>query len=127
MPVFASDPVVGGFMGAGSVTNANRGYSPKAEESQGVSISPPTVMTGNASSGLIRPSPSDAGDSRAPSQPKPRPSEGPSFHAELENTEDARKRKPLEEEKRFLIRYTSWARPLDPIRKPTIDDPGEGF
>ncbi|KAG8671843.1 hypothetical protein FPOAC2_05204 [Fusarium poae] len=92
MPVFASDPVVGGFMGAGSVTNANRGYSPKAEESQGVSISPPTVMTGNASSGLIRPSPSDAGDSRAPSQPKPRPSEGPSFHAELENTEDARKR-----------------------------------
>ncbi|GKU05113.1 hypothetical protein FLAG1_07624 [Fusarium langsethiae] len=90
MPVFASDSVGGTFMGAGAATNANRGYSPKAEASQGVSISPPTTTAGNASSGPIRQSPPDAGDLRAPSQPKP--SGGPSFHAELENTEEARKR-----------------------------------
>ncbi|KAH6992693.1 hypothetical protein EDB82DRAFT_158171 [Fusarium venenatum] len=90
MPVFASESVGEIFIGAGSTTDASRGYSPKAEESQGVSISPPTATTRNASSGPTRPSPPSIGDSRAPSQPKP--SGGPSFHAELENTEDARKR-----------------------------------
>lgn len=70
-------------MRAGAAANANG-------ESQGVSISPPTATTGNSGSGPTRQSPSDMSDSRAPSQPKS--SGGPSFHAELENTEDARKR-----------------------------------
>ncbi|CAF3433121.1 unnamed protein product [Fusarium graminearum] len=83
MPVFTSDSVGGSFMRAGAAANANG-------ESQGVSISPPTATTGNSGSGPTRQSPSDMSDSRAPSQPKS--SGGPSFHAELENTEDARKR-----------------------------------
>jgi hypothetical protein len=77
-------------MGAGAVANANRGFSPRVEESRGVSFSPSTAATGNFSSGSIRQSPSGVSNLGAPSQPKP--SGGPSFHAELEDTEDARKR-----------------------------------
>lgn len=89
MPVFASGSAEGHFMGAETAANTNSGSSPKAEESHGVSLSASTATTGNISSGSTRQSPSGTSDMN-PRRPEARG--GASFHAELEDTEDARKR-----------------------------------
>lgn len=88
MPNFTSDSTEGGFMAAAE--NTNRGLFSKPDESHGVPLSPPTAMTNNVSTGSTGQSSSGVGDMAARSQPKV--GRGPSFHAELEDTEDARKR-----------------------------------
>ncbi|KAM0207628.1 hypothetical protein ACHAQD_011983 [Fusarium lateritium] len=85
MPSFAT----GSIMGDQATSNATRHFSPRAEESHGVSLSPPTGHSGDVSPSSTRQSPSGVG---IMSPPKAVASGGPSFHAELEDTEDARKR-----------------------------------
>lgn len=85
MPVL----VGGDFMGDHTAPGASSRFSPKAEESQGVSLSPPSGAPGSVSPNSTRQSPSGGSD-LGPPEPKSRG--GPSFHAELEDTEDARKR-----------------------------------
>ncbi|KAF4342545.1 hypothetical protein FBEOM_3521 [Fusarium beomiforme] len=84
-------PSIGGssFMGSPVTTNANTHFSPKVDEPQGVSLSPPSGAPGSVSPNSMRQSPADGSD-LGPPEPKSRG--GPSFHAELEDTEDARKR-----------------------------------
>ncbi|KAF9766381.1 hypothetical protein IL306_001233, partial [Fusarium sp. DS 682] len=84
-------PSIGGssFMGSPVTTHVNAHFSPKAEESQGVSLSPPSGAPGSVSPNSTRQSPAGGSD-LGPPEPKSR--RGPSFHAELEDTEDARKR-----------------------------------
>ncbi|KAF5023666.1 hypothetical protein F66182_4286 [Fusarium sp. NRRL 66182] len=75
----------GGYVARGD----NNTIPPKAEESQGVSLSPPSAANNKVSPSSLRQSPSGAGDLVTP---EARTYGGPSFHAELENTEEARKR-----------------------------------
>lgn len=89
MPVFASGSAEGHFMGAETAANANSGSSPKAEDSHGVSLSAPTAATGSIGPGSTRQSSSGTSDKNPP---RPEARGGTSFHAELEDTEDARKR-----------------------------------
>lgn len=79
----------GTMMGDEAVSNATRHFLSKAEESLGVSLSPPTGHSGEVSPSSTRQSPSGVGSM---SPPNAVASGGPSFHAELEDTEDARKR-----------------------------------
>ncbi|SPJ79881.1 uncharacterized protein FTOL_08272 [Fusarium torulosum] len=79
----------GTMMGDQAASNATRHFSPKAEESHGVSLSPPTGHSGDVSPSSTRQSPSGVGNM---SPPNTVARGGPSFHAELEDTEDARKR-----------------------------------
>ncbi|RBR19136.1 hypothetical protein FVER53590_02548 [Fusarium verticillioides] len=85
MPVLAG----GDFMGGHAAHGTSSRFSSKAEESQGVSLSPPSGAPGSVSPNSTRQSPSGGSD-LGPPEPKSRG--GPSFHAELEDTEGARKR-----------------------------------
>ncbi|KAJ4259582.1 hypothetical protein NW762_007512 [Fusarium torreyae] len=89
-PVISSPGAAPGSVVEGhAVTSASEKFSPKVEDSQGVSLSPPAVVSDNVSPASVRHSPSGMSDLAAP-EIKPRA--GPAFHAELEDTEDARKR-----------------------------------
>ncbi|KAF4953358.1 hypothetical protein FSARC_12409 [Fusarium sarcochroum] len=79
----------GSAVGGYAVTSANENLSPRVEDSHGVSLSPPTGANDNVSPNSMRGSPSGVKDLATP---EAKASAGPSFHAELEDTEDARKR-----------------------------------